>query len=285
MRQLNIYEEMARKRDEMSKTQKKIADYILEHQVAVSFYTVGKLAKEANVSEASVVRFANSLGYDGYTALQKEMQEKAQDQMDTSHRLALSYSAYDGRDQGVSQVFSDDVRNLTDTLHELDLEMFFKIVEELTKAQRIFIVASRSSMGLGIFFQYYLKLTAEQVYLIEDFQNNEHLINSLNEKDFVFAISFKRYTKRTVDILQYIAKKECKVACLTDFLSSPLIPYADYYLLAKAQMSTYLDSFVAPQAIIDALLMAIGKEKNKELEAHFLDMEEIWSDLDVFCTR
>ena len=75
MKQLNIYEEMAKKRDGMSKTQKKIADYILEHQVAVSFYTVGKLAKEANVSEASVVRFANFLGYDGYSSLQKQMQE------------------------------------------------------------------------------------------------------------------------------------------------------------------------------------------------------------------
>ena len=47
-------------------------------------------------------------------------------------------------------------------------------------------------------------------------------------------------------------------------------------------MSTYLDSYVAPQAIIDALLMAIGKEKNKELECHFQEMEEVWHDLDVF---
>ena len=230
----NIYEQIARKREEMSKTQKKIADYILAHQVAASFHTVGRLAKETGVSEASVVRFANFLGFDGYTSFQKQMQEKTQNQMDTPQRLALSYSVYEGREEGVAQVFKDDIQNLSDTLQGLDMDMFFAIVHELIKAKRIFIVCSRSSVGLGLFFQYYL------------------------------------------------SKRKCKVASLTDFLTSPLIRCSDYYLLAKANMSTYLDSYVAPQAIIDVLLMAIGKEKNKELECHFQEMEEVWHDLDVF---
>lgn len=278
----NIYEQIARKREEMSKTQKKIADYILAHQVAASFHTVGRLAKETGVSEASVVRFANFLGFDGYTSFQKQMQEKTQNQMDTPQRLALSYSVYEGREEGVAQVFKDDIQNLSDTLQGLDMDMFFAIVHELIKAKRIFIVCSRSSVGLGLFFQYYLRWSGSQVYLIDDLQNNEELINGLCRDDFVFAISFKRYSKRTVDILQYMSKRKCKVASLTDFLTSPLIRCSDYYLLAKANMSTYLDSYVAPQAIIDALLMAIGKEKNKELECHFQEMEEVWHDLDVF---
>ena len=278
----NIYEQIARKREEMSKTQKKIADYILAHQVASSFHTVGRLAKETGVSEASVVRFANFLGFDGYTSFQKEMQDKTQNQMDTPQRLALSYSVYEGREEGVAQVFKDDIQNLSDTLQELDMDMFFAIVHELIKAKRIFIVCSRSSAGLGLFFQYYLRWSGSQVYLIDDLQNNEELVNGLCQEDFVFAISFKRYSKRTVDILQYMSKQPCKVASLTDLLTSPLIRCSDYYLLAKANMSTYLDSYVAPQAIVDALLMAIGKEKNKELELHFQEMEEVWRDLDVF---
>ena len=115
----NIYEQIARKREEMSKTQKKIADYILAHQVAASFHTVGRLAKETGVSEASVVRFANFLGFDGYTSFQKQMQEKTQNQMDTPQRLALSYSVYEGREEGVAQVFKDDIQNLSDTLQGL----------------------------------------------------------------------------------------------------------------------------------------------------------------------
>lgn len=278
----DIYEQIARQREMMSKTQKKIADYILAHQVAASFHTVGRLAKETGVSEASVVRFANFLGFDGYTSFQREMQNKTQNQMDTPQRLALSYSAYGGREEGVAQVFKEDIQNLSDTLQELNMDMFFDIVHELVCARRIFIVCSRSSAGLGLFFQYYLRWSGSQVYLIDDLQNNEEMINNLNGDDFVFAISFKRYSKRTVDILQYMSKRECKVASLTDFLTSPLIRCSDYYLLARANMSTYLDSYVAPQAIIDALLMAIGKEKNKELEQHFQEMEEIWHDLDVF---
>lgn len=280
----DIHDLIARRREEMSKTQKKIADYVLENQSACSFQTVGQMAEGAQVSEASVVRFANFLGFEGYTAFQKELQEKAKNQMDSTQRLTLSYSAYEGNEEGIAQVFKEDIENLSDTLQGLDMDMFYKIVHGLMNAGRIVIVATRSSMGLGIFLQYYLKLSVDQVYLIDDFQNNEHLINSLGRGDFVFAISFKRYTKRTVDILQYIAsaKKGCEIASLTDEMTSPLIPCSDYYLLARAHMSTYIDSFVAPQAIIDALLMTIGKEKNKELESRFNDMEGIWKDLEVF---
>ena len=204
----NIYEQIARKREEMSKTQKKIADYILAHQVAASFHTVGRLAKETGVSEASVVRFANFLGFDGYTSFQKQMQEKTQNQMDTPQRLALSIVFMKEGKKALHRYLRTIFRICRIPFRDWTWICFLSIVHELIKAKRIFIVCSRSSSGLGLFFQYYLRWSGSQVYLIDDLQNNEELINGLCRDDFVFAISFKRYSKRTVDILSiYVEKK------------------------------------------------------------------------------
>lgn len=278
----NIYDQIAKQYDNMSKTHKKIADYILKNPVTSSFLTVGKLAAQADVSEASVIRFSNFLGFDGYRALQKIMQTHTQNQMDVRQRLALSYSAYDDREAGIRQLFKEESENLDDTLKTLDMDTFFKVADALNQAHRVVIVCARSAVSLAAFFQYYLRMCIPQVYIVEDFQNNEELINSLNENDVVFAISFQRYAKRTVELAEYISRKNCLLVALTDLMTSPLIRYADDYLLAKTQLFTYLDSFIAPLTIINALLVTLGRMKNEQLEQHFSQMEPIWDELEIF---
>ncbi|WP_353626442.1 hypothetical protein [Bacillus sp. JCM 19041] len=63
----NVYKKIAENRSSMSKSHLKIADYILENQNIVPFFTVGKLAKMVGVGDATVFRFATKLGYSGIT--------------------------------------------------------------------------------------------------------------------------------------------------------------------------------------------------------------------------
>lgn len=282
----DIYETIARKYEDMSKTQKKIADYILSNQEEVSFMTVGRLAAAAAVSEASVVRFATFLGFGGYTHFQEFLQQHARRQMknsfNTIDRLTLSYDTYRDREQGLVRIFNDDISHIAGTLENLDTDMFFHIVDALVSAPRIVIVCARSVMGLGIFLEYYLRLSCDQVYLVDDLERNEALLNSLGAEDLVLALSFKRYTRRTVRLLEYVSRKDCTIACITDYLTSPLIRFSRYYLLAQTELATYLDSFAAPQTIINGLLTYVGKAKNQTLEKRLSELEEMWDDLDVF---
>lgn len=278
----DIFTHIAKAYDKMSRTQKKLADYILGNQTSVSFMTVGEMAKNAQVSEASVIRLANFLGFNGYSAMQKILRQYAQTQMDIQKRLTLSYSAYEEKEQGVHQIFNEESKNLAATIKGMDMGMFFKIVEVLGKARRIFIVCARSTAGLGLFLQYYLKFSNPEVYLIEDFQNNEDFIGRVEATDAVFAISFSRYTKRTLQLVEYISRRECSIISLTDAMTSPLIRYTDYYLLVQTSLSTYIDSFTAAQAVIDALLIELGRRKNSQMEARLAELEKIWDELDVF---
>lgn len=277
----NIYEQIAKSYETMSKTQKKVADFILQDRLGASFLNVSKLASGAGVSEASIIRFANFLGLSGYSELQRLMQESARTQMGTKERLTMSYSAYE-EEKGIVKIFEEEQQHIRSTLENLDTDMFFKIVDALKDAKRVFVVCGRSALGLGVFIDYYLKLMNDQVYIIEGFEHNEELISEIGSDDMVIALSFKRYTRKTVEMLEFLSKKQCKIASITDEMSSPLIKYSDFYLLAETRISAYLDSFVAPQALINALLIYVGKAKNRELEERFGKLEELWHDIGTF---
>ncbi|WP_176585882.1 MurR/RpiR family transcriptional regulator [Priestia megaterium] len=278
----NIYKHIAEQIPNMSKSNLRIAKYILENPNTVPFLTGDKLAKMTEVSPATVVRFATFLGCSGYPELQQYMQSSAQQQLTTTERLKISKEVYNDQDQSVYDIFLDDISNIRSTLDKLDIEVFKSAVESLVKAKRVYIVANRSATALGVFLQYYLQFLLEQVELIHSIENVSERIYDLNEDDVVIGISFARYTKSTLKVLSYAKEKEATTVAITDNLLSPLIPYADIPLTASSQMPTFIDSFVAPLSLINALIISVGKEKEENFQGKLESLEEIWDKLNIF---
>ncbi|MBU3569994.1 MurR/RpiR family transcriptional regulator [Priestia aryabhattai] len=278
----NVYKHIAEQMPTMSKSNLRIAKYILENPNTVPFLTGDKLAKITEVSPATVVRFSTFLGYSGYPELQQYMQNSAQQQLTTTERLKISKEVYDDQDQSVYDIFLDDISNIRSTLDRLDIKVFKSAVESLTKAKRVYIVANRSATALGVFLQYYLQFLLEQVELIHSIENVSERIFDLNEDDVVIGISFARYTKSTLKVLSYAKEKEATTVAITDNLLSPLIPYADIPLTASSQMPTFIDSFVAPLSLINALIISVGKEKEEDFQDKLESLEEIWDKFNIF---
>ena len=74
----------------LSKGHRLIANYILSHYDKAAFMTAQKLGKTVGVSESTVVRFASELGYDGYPALQKGLQELMRNKLTTVQRIEVT---------------------------------------------------------------------------------------------------------------------------------------------------------------------------------------------------
>ena len=152
----DIYEHIAAHYSSMSKTQRKIADYIIANKSSVSFLNVSKLAKLSGVSEASIIRFSTFLGFSGWPELQQHLQASTQMQLSMKERLTMSYEVYDNKDSGISEVFKDDINNIQETLNNINMDTFYSTVNALANADKIVIACGRSANALGIFLQYYL---------------------------------------------------------------------------------------------------------------------------------
>ncbi|WP_031407752.1 MurR/RpiR family transcriptional regulator [Geobacillus vulcani] len=277
----NVYQLIASKIPQMSKSQVKIAKYILEHPNEVPFFTVGKLAEKTGVSEATIVRFANFLGYSGYPELQQYMQHSVQKQLTTVERLQMSHHVYE-HEKGIYDIFHDDIHNIKSTMERLDVNAFKQAVHSILKAERTYIVANRSATSLGIFLHYYLQIILNDVYLMNSIEAGAEKIYDINEKDVMIGISFSRYTNSTIKMLSYGKKQGATIIAITDHLLSPLVPYSDIVLTASSQMPTFIDSFVAPLSLINALITFIGKEKGNDVQRKLEELETIWDHFGVF---
>src|SRR5690625_941493 len=96
-----IYRTISAARDRMSKSQHKIADYILENPHSIPFITGAKLAELTGVSEATVVRFATFLGFSGYNDLQKKLATTMEKQLNTVERLSMSRSSFSKTERAI----------------------------------------------------------------------------------------------------------------------------------------------------------------------------------------
>ncbi|MUK89386.1 SIS domain-containing protein [Ornithinibacillus sp. L9] len=282
MSQNNVLKTIAEKVPSMSKSQKKIASYILENPHSAAFLTVGKLAKITGVSEATVVRFANFIGYAGYNELQQYMYDSVEKQLNTVERLQMSRSVYSEQEQGIYEILEDDITNIRATMENINIEEFQKAADYILNAKKIYIVANRSAVSLGVFLQYYLDIIFGNSELVSSSESAFERIYQLNENDVVIGISFTRYTKSTIDIVSHANKKQAKIIAITDSLLSPITQYANVSLQATSKMPSFLDSFVAPLSLINSLIAFIGKQRPDEINQRLENLEDLWDQYDVF---
>lgn len=269
----------------MSKGQKLIAEYILKHYDKAAFMTASKLGVSVGVSESTVVRFANELGFSGYPELQKSLQELIKTKLTTVQRIELSNN-YVSEENALKGVLKSDMENIRATLEKMNLRTFEDVVNNIFAAKKIYIIGLRSSTALAEFLGFYLNLILDNVkvvsYGISDIL--EQMI-SITENDLVIGIGFPRYAARTIQALNFAQSKGTKVVAITDSLLSPLASKADYTLIAQSNMASFVDSLVAPLSLINALIIAVGLREKDKISNTFSELENIWEEYRVYAYK
>lgn len=268
----------------LSKGQKIIAEYIINNYDKAAFMTASALGQTLNVSESTVVRFAYSLGYSGYKELQKELQELIKNKLTTVQRLSLT-DDYSNNEHALVNVMEKDIDNIKKTIHEIDSKNFKKAIKLILNAKQVYVIGLRSSSFLSGYLTFYLNFLLSNVKHVTAGPNDvfEQLVNASKE-DVVLAITYPRYSKRTLEAMDYAKGKGCTIISITDSLISPAAHKADVSLIAQSDMISFVDSLVAPMSLINSFIIAIAIEKRDDLTNYFEELETIWKKYDVYET-
>ena len=245
--------------------------------------TASKLGKTVKVSESTVVRFAAELGYDGYPAMQKALQEMIRSKLTTIQRIEVSNDRIGDHDI-LSMVMQSDVEKIHMTMDEMNREEFSQSVDAIVNARHIYILGVRSAAALASFLGFYFNLIFEQVTIVHTTSISEvfEQLLRIGPGDVIIGISFPRYSRRTVTAMQFAHDRGATAIALTDSETSPLVQYSTHRLLAKSDMASFVDSLVAPLSLINALIVSIGRKKNEDLSKTFADLERIWDEYEVY---
>ena len=266
-----------------SKGQKLIANYILSSYDKAAFMTASKLGKTVNVSESTVVRFAVELGYDGYPAMQKALQEMIRNKLTSVQRIEVANDRF-GNQEILSMVLQADVDKIRSTLEEIDHDAFMTVVDAILNARNIYILGVRSSAAIASFLGFYFNLMFDNVKHIHTSSNAEMFeqMVRINQEDVVIGISFPRYSSRTAKAMKFAFDRGATVVALTDSMAAPIARHATHTLIAMSDMVSLVDSLVAPLSVVNALIVACSYRKEEEISRVFANLEEIWDEYGVY---
>ena len=202
----------------LSKGQKLIAQYLISNYDKVAFMTASKLGEEVGVSESTVVRFANALGFTGYPKLQDALQELIKNKLTTVQRVEMNQE-YSDDCKILNKVLKSDIDNIKHTLEDLNEEVFQQASDKLLNARKIYILGMRSSFSIAQYLGFYLDIILDNVHIIRmDMGDAFEQVVRVTDEDVVVAISFPRYSKRSHQIVEYAKAKGAHVISITDSL-------------------------------------------------------------------
>jgi DNA-binding MurR/RpiR family transcriptional regulator len=270
-----IYEKMP----EFSKGQRMIARYIAANYEQAVFLTAQKLGKEAGVSESTVVRFAMTLGYEGYPQFQAALEEYVKTKLQMVSRLDVKKQEL-SQEELLEYIMNGDIARIHNALENLDRTAFWMAVDLILQAEHVYIAGVRSCSALAQFLGFYLNMIRPQVHVVTTSNSSElfEQMIRLTQKDVVIGISFPRYSMRTLKALEFASSRQASIIAMTDSEYSPLTMYSSCNLFARSDMSSVADSLVAPMSLLNALIMALSLRNRDTLIENIETLEQVWKD-------
>ncbi len=266
----------------MSKGQKKLATYITENYDKAAFLTAAELGKKVGVSESTVVRFATSLHYKGYPEFQKELAEQVRNKLSNAQRTEQDYASFT-KSKVLNTMIKADIERLKKTNNQIDETVFDVAVNVILNAKKVYIVGLRACSPLAEYFAFYLRMVRDDVVLLKSTSEQEIFEQMLriSGKDCLIGISFPRYSIRTLKAMEFANNRSAKVISITDSVHSPMNLYSSCNLVACCDTSSIVESMVAPMSVINALIVAMGTIRHKEVMKNIDTLENIWENYQV----
>lgn len=267
----------------MSKGQKLLAAYITDYYDKAVFLTAAKLGEVVGVSESTVVRFATHLGYKGYPQFQQSLAELVRGKLDSVQRMEDVYGRIT-QSEILTTVLRNDAKRIEDTLETIDGHAFDLAVDAILHARHIYVIGIRSCASIAEFLAFYLNMMFEHVKLLHTNSSSELLEQMLyvGREDVIIGISFPRYSMRVLKAMEFANNRNARVITLTDSVHSPMNLYSSCNLVAQSDMSSIVDSLVAPLSVVNALIMALCMKCQKKVVKNLEMLEQLWEEYQVY---
>ena len=263
----------------LTPNQSRLLKYIVENAEKVIFLTTAQLARDSAVSEATVVRLAQVLGYSGYKEMKQDLSRFIMRRLDTVERFKSSAEGIHSVGDLMRAVIQQDKNNLTTLSQGLEQETLSRVAQILHNAPLIYLVGLRSAYSLAMFLKSGLTLLGKQVRMLtpetwELWRN----VSQVGRGDLLVAISFPRYTRLTVEVAETVHRSGATVISLTDSSVSPLAAHSDHLLSAPCRIDSFIESYVPALSILNALITGIGFLNGGETVEHLQKMERSWDE-------
>ena len=266
--------------DRLTKNQKKIAQFLLDHPEEIAFSSIDTIADKLKVGKATVVRLAQSLGYKGFLELKTELTNRLRDDISPSKKLKAALDNAHLRSDYLTTIATDEIQNIQATISSLDQAAFDKAVQLLVEAHNIYTMGLGISSFLSQLAAYFLnRLSKKTKAFTHGSISFKEQIISLQKGDVIIAISLPPYSYETIEAAEYGMSQGIKIISITDKLISPITKSSDVVFTVKTKNIVFINSVCSVLVIIYALATGLGlsdRETSLKALALFEETESIF---------
>lgn len=250
-------QQIREKYTELTKIQRHIADYLLEHNNDLAFTKLDELSLNINVSTTSIIRFARALGYRGYSDMQESFQKNYIHNTSLPQRLDTAIGATK-QDQLLLDVFQNDIDNIHATLATLSETDLAEAVRLIIAAENVYILGTRGTFSVAHYLGYRLSQSMKNVRLADGMgMMYPEQVSSVTPNDVCISFMFPRYTKITAQLLSWIKHRGAKIILFTKLGNSEVNSYGDIILPCQVKGVSYKNSLSSLFCICNYILAAV----------------------------
>lgn len=279
----DLVQEVREKYDELTQSQKKIAETLMDDLEFAAFSTVDQFAAQLGVSPSTVVRFAYRLGFDGWPQLQDRVRELMMRRMKRAHPPGSESAAEPPQDGPLwHRSLWHDMHNIDATLGMVEEEQFEAAVTRLSSARRIVVVGNLTSHCIASYAAMAINRLRGGTVLM----TNESMdLLDVGGDDAVLVVTFPPYARRSSQVVEWAKARGASVVVITDGPLSPVAQQASVLLVCPASGLAAQNSLVAALALVNAVVNAMTVADPDRAIARYGEVNELLSELDTYVLK
>jgi DNA-binding MurR/RpiR family transcriptional regulator len=236
--------------------------------------SIDRLARELRSDPATLGRIVRELGFSDFKEFRQYLYELSQVYATSLDLIRLSQARKDnGLQAKVMEALDQEVKNLQRLLNSLDPQRLVEITRRIYRAKRILVVGGDVATSLVTYLDYHLTMLGLPVFAATTSGKAVYLSRCAGQGDLVFAISFRRGLRFTVEALRQARANGAYCVGLTDTQHSPISRYADESFIASINTPVYGPAYAAPIALLNALLAACANYRRDRTLAILKEIE------------
>lgn len=253
----SLYEKIKQDYASFSKSFKKIAAYLYNDPSVFAMNSAKQAGKRIGVSETTIIRFAHKLGYEGYSALQQEYQNRIFQKNSSLDNYQTLKSSSNPVQKSIKDIMFQDINTIQmiiDQISDNDLEL---TVAKLINSKNTIVTGVQSSYSLASWFAFALGLATGNARQFLPGRDNLRVLNELGENNVLVAFSFHRYGNETIRMARSAKEHGATVISFTDNAFAPISEFSDITLAIHTENLSTLDIVPAVFSLMNSIISTI----------------------------
>jgi DNA-binding MurR/RpiR family transcriptional regulator len=262
--------------DELTPTERRIAEAVLEDPSLLAFGTVADLARHVGASRPSVVRFAVKLGFDGYTSLQESVRDGL------SQRIFRPSDRIRHENDPTTTTTRMAIADAITTVFEaVDDDTLASLGDPIAAAEVVWVISGETSRAGAHTFVSGMSIVRPGVTFVDGHSVGTDLAGA-GDQDVAVVFDFYRYRQDAVDIASAFAESGVKIVAITDGPLSPLAALTDKWLGLSVPAVGPFDSSVPAVVAAELLVAYVARKLHTQATERIDRTEEMWAATGTF---